>query len=192
MTLDFSLYEILWGGLYAVILGAFFGFLYDFIRLIRVLLGTVYQGKFMKGPFARKSSFIEKKISLFKEKHRFYRIALKWLDAAFDFLYCVFCGVCYAIFLYAVNEGIFRFVFLLGTVAGFCLYRKTVGRLFFFLLREIAAVCYLLIFSLMKILRFLVVRPLKWLILCIFFPFYRKILLLFCKKYDIMNKNKGI
>ena len=190
MTLDFSLQEIFVGSLYAALMGACFGFLYDWVRLIRLLLGTAYRGRFMKGLFAKHSAPIEEKVKAFKEKHRWYRAFLKWLDVFLDFLYCAFCGMCYAVFLYAVNCGIFRFAFILGTFLGFFLYRKTIGRVFFFLLRELAAFFYLIFHYIVVIFKKLIFRPLKWIFSRIFFPFYRKLLLLFHKKYVIMKKKK--
>lgn len=190
MTLNFSIHEIFSGFLYACCLGCFFGLIYDFIRLIRVLLGTIYRGRFIQGPFSRLSTPIETKVKAFREKHRAYRMFVRVLDIIFDFLYFLFCGMCYAVFLYAVNHGIFRLVFLVGTVLGFWTYRKTVGRIFFFLLRETSAICYLLLYGMISILRQVVIRPLKWIFSRIFFPIYRKILLPFRKKYGTMNKNK--
>lgn len=190
MTLGFSLYEILYGGIYAFFLGAFLGFAYDFVRLIRVLLGTVYQGRFIKGPFSRRSVHIEARVKLFKEKHRIYRTLIKVLDIVLDFIYCLFCGISVAIFLYAVNCGVFRFLFLVGAFFGFWFYRKTIGRVFFFLLREIAAIFYLLTKMIVYTVCFLMIRPIKWIFLHVFLPFYRKLLLLFRKKYVIINKKE--
>ena len=190
MTLSLPLHEILYGGIYAFFLGAFFGFVYDFVRLVRVLLGTAYQGRFIKGPFSRRSARIEARVKLFREKHGVYRTLIKWLDIVLDFLYCVFCGICYAIFLYAVNHGVFRFLFLVGSFFGFWVYRKTIGRVFFFLLREIAAIFYLLARMTVRTVGFFLIRPIKWIFLNVFLPFYRKLLLLFQKKYVIMNKKK--
>ena len=190
MNLNFSFYAIFRGSFYAFFLGVFFGIVYDLVRLIRILLGTVYHKKMIKGPFSRRSERIANEISSFKQKHQIYRKIIRWFDVILDFLFCLFCGICYSVFLYAVNYGIFRFIFIFATVLGVYLYRKTIGCLFFCLLQEIAAVFFLLAKIIRCILSFLLIKPIKWSCLCIFFPFYRKILLLFHKKHDIINRKK--
>ena len=190
MTLHLSFYEIIWGTAAAILLGAFFGIVYDIIRLIRILLGTRCCGVFISGFLTKKSKMIANKVQEFRINHVFFRVLLKYFDAVLDFFFFIFCAVCYSIFLYASNHGIFRFVFLFGCIGGFILYRKTLGRIVFYFLREIAAFLYLKFFFCFKIFAFFVFKPTKWIVFHVFLAFYRKMLLLFRKKHDIINNKE--
>ena len=186
MTLELSMRSLLSGILYSACLGAFFALLYDAIRLIRVLLGIHYQGNFIKGPFSRLAQPIEKRVQSFRKAHQLYQKALTVFDFIFDFIYFVFCGVAFSIFLYAANHGVFRFCFLFGIVIGFYIYRKTAGRLVFFCLREIASICYLFLFACATV----VWKPSKWIYSHLVLQIYDKTLLPFYKKCVIIIRKR--
>ena len=46
-----------------------------------------------------------------------------------DFFFMVFCGAVYSLLFYALNSGRVRGFAFAGGIVGFCLYRKTLGRL---------------------------------------------------------------
>ncbi len=188
MTLVISLTEILRGSVSASIFGVFLAFLYDGVRLLRMLCGVSYTGAFIKGPFFRLAKEKREKIAAFRDKQKAYRVFLSALQFLTDFLFFSFFGVTYSIFLYYVNHGIFRFAFLLATGLGFFLYRQTVGRLVFLLLEELSSFFLLFIFLVAKIVGF----PLKICYYYIFNKIFGVFLLLFRKVCAIIKEKKNI
>ena len=189
MTLAVSFTALLKGALYAALVGIFFGVVYDGVRLSRMLLGIHYKGNFFEGFFARRAKKTEAKIEKYKESHLAYRCFLKGYVFFSDILFFLFVGVVYSIFLYVVNHGIFRFVFLLATILGFGAYRKTVGRIVFFGLRELSSVFTFLSFFVIKFF----VLPLKNVFSWIFSKTFGQIVLLLRKLCAIiMVKRKKI
>lgn len=176
--------QALWRGfLYALVLGMWLGLFYDAIRLLRMMLGVVYRGRFAHGPFDKLSCKVRTKVSAYRQRHRFLRTLSRVLDFFLDVLFFVIAGIAFALFLYAVSDGVFRILFLLGAVLGFYLYRKTVGRIVFFFLRELSSLAYLLLYLVYKAISI----PIRFAVKKIFLRLFRKIHLIIQKKYAIIK-----
>ncbi len=183
MTLALSMQALWRGFLYATVMGLSLGLFYDAIRLVRMLLGVSYRGKFAHGPFDRLASGVRTKASAYRLRYRALRIASRVIDFFLDVFFFVLAGIAFSLFLYVVSDGVFRLLFLIGTVIGFYLYRKTVGRIVFFFLRELASVCYLLLYLAYKT----VSVPIRFVVTKIFLRLFRKIYLIIQKKYAIIK-----
>ncbi len=117
--------------LYALLLGALFGVIYDIFRISRVMLTGVGIGK-------SRTSF--EKIDLITKRIRgnsgvknntVRRIKNRMTDViifAQDLLFFVICALVFTVFLYQANFGQPRLFIYLGAVAGFILYYNTFGR----------------------------------------------------------------
>ncbi len=174
----------LWRGtLYAVVLGLSLGLFYDAIRLLRMLLGVSYRGKFAHGPFDRLASGVRTRVAAYRLRYRFLRIASRVLDFFLDVFFFALAGVAFALFLYVWADGVFRFLFLIGMLFGFYLYRKTVGRIVFFFLRELASFTYLLLYLAYKVISI----PIRFVVMKIFLRLLKKIYLIIQKKYAIIK-----
>ena len=94
---------------YSVILGLIFGALYDIIIIIQLSCGIVsFFGK-ERGMSGKPAAFL--------------------IFAVLDTLFMLTCTAAFSVFLYAVNNGGFRFYLLCGIAAGMTAYHYTVGRL---------------------------------------------------------------
>ena len=174
----------LWRGtLYAVVLGLSLGLFYDAIRLLRMLLGVSYRGKFAHGPFDRLASGVRTRVAAYRLRYRLVRIASRVLDFFLDVFFFALAGVAFALFLYVWADGVFRFLFLIGMLFGFYLYRKTVGRIVFFFLRELASFTYLLLYLAYKVISI----PIRFVVMKIFLRLLKKIYLIIQKKYAIIK-----
>lgn len=89
--------------LYAAVLGCFFGSVYDIIRIIRLFFG-VSEGDL--------------------HKRRFLRVILLQIT---DIIYMIFFAVCFCIFLFYFNSGIFRWYLAVSAAVGIFVYRYTLG-----------------------------------------------------------------
>ncbi len=183
MTLAVSMAALFRAAMWAGVLGVMLALLYDGIRLTRMLCGVSYGSKFFHGFFCRRAQALEQRRSAFAEKHGLYRRFLSVYVALGDVLFFLFAGVVYSIFLYWANHGIFRFLFLLFTVLGFALYRKTVGRFLFFLLRELAALTALCLFFAWKLIKV----PIFFVYSVVFVKVFRVFLLLLRKFCGIIR-----
>lgn len=105
--------------LWSLLLGAAFAGCYDALRVVRMLLAA--QG-------IRKLKITERipTVTVFKGKVGDH---LQMLFANItDVLYSLAASASFCIFLYYSNSGRFRWYLLLGCVAGFVLYRLSIGR----------------------------------------------------------------
>ncbi len=84
--------------LFGVLLGLFFGVAYNVIQILRIARAGLKK--------------ILDKIFIFIE----------------DFLFLFFCGICFSIFIYAVNDGRFRLIITVMPIIGFFIYKQTLGR----------------------------------------------------------------
>lgn len=84
--------------LMSVLLGASFGLCYDVLRIFRHAVG------------------------LPKKK------AFTVIHSVEDFLFIVFFGICFSVFVYYTNDGILRLFMFIGLAIGFYVYSVTVGR----------------------------------------------------------------
>lgn len=113
--------------LYALFLGVGFGLLYDVIRISRVMIGVRYVGI---GSLPEK--LYEKKWPLLgvlpKREGAVKRTFTDIFVFFGDVLYCTIIGVCFCIFIYYANNGIFRIQSLAASIFGFFCYYQTVGK----------------------------------------------------------------
>ncbi len=127
--------ELLITTLYAVVLGLFLGASYDVVRILRLLSGVT-----PCGDCARFDKLYRNGI-----KNTFNSVrkpfAAKSIVFATDVLYFVFFTVCFLLFLFAFNYGIFRWFILAFTVFGFVIYYFTAGKLVILFSRQIT--CFL-------------------------------------------------
>lgn len=94
---------------FSLILGLIFGFLYDIIRTVDILMGVL---SFSDGKSGYKSGFWPAFLLFFT-----------------DTLYILSVTVVFSVFLYAVNNGDFRLYIALACACGCAAYHATVGRL---------------------------------------------------------------
>lgn len=137
--------------LYALVLGLFFGVLYDVLRITRMLAGITPVhvkhiswigrlpvrriGKIGKGPLSQ---------LLFVH--------------LLDIIYGLCTGACFCIFLYALNNGRFRWYLLLGCALGFLAYYFSVGKLVLYLSGYIVA----FLRGIIGCILYLLTQPLLW------------------------------
>lgn len=98
--------------LLSLLLGIFFGIVYDIIRFFRVVLGVDVSNPFVKG-----------KLTL----HKLFGFVFVTLGDLFFFAVAT---VSMCIFLFLTGDGRFRWYVLLGIILGFWAYYNTVGKLF--------------------------------------------------------------
>ena len=137
--------------LYALVLGLLFGVLYDALRITRMLVGITpvhvkhiswtrrlpsrHIGRVGKGPVSE-LIFIH----------------------LLDIIYGLCTGVCFCVFLYALNNGRFRWYLLLGCALGFAAYYYSVGKLVLRLSGYIVAV----LRSVVGCIVYLLTQPVLW------------------------------
>ena len=97
----------------SVLLGAFLGLIYDAIRFFRNAVTVQIAGKY----------------------RRIMSILSFSLTLVLDLLFFIFCGISVSIFLFYANDGIFRLSSIAAVVCGFCLYRVTLGKIIYALLK---------------------------------------------------------
>ena len=111
MTADFRLPVQLTAALVAFILGAAFGFLFDVLRFLRVLLAVEPAGKDATRGAPKKRFAVPKKIFSFVT----------------DLLLSLFFAVCFCILSYVYSYGMPRAYTLIPSFAGFALFRRFPG-----------------------------------------------------------------
>lgn len=177
--------------LYAVILGVFFGALYDVVRIIRVFLGVTSNNgrsrinKLYKGNF--------KNYLNFRSNKAFNYIAVFLGDLIFFSLVTL----CFILFLFRFNYGIFRWFILLSSVLGFSVYYFTVGKVVMLFSRELSE----LIRLTANFIIFVVIQPIKLILRLLKAVLRRTVKPLFIrikcaidmrrkKRYTVLCKNK--
>lgn len=137
--------------LYALLLGLFFGVLYDVLRIVRMLAGiTPVHIK----PISWASRLPCRHIGRIGKGILSELIFVHLLDI----LYGLSTGAGFCIFLYALNNGRFRWYLLLGCVLGFMAYYWSVGRLVLYLSGNIVA----LLRSMIGFILYLLTQPFLW------------------------------
>lgn len=110
-------------GARAVILGVFLGAVYDLFRIVKCLLRiSDYGGR-------RRFEGIYKRGVKDVLPRRAGRVFSITVTAVCDVLYSVVFTVCFILFLYAFNHGIFRWFIFASCAAGVLLYHVSLGRL---------------------------------------------------------------
>jgi|GEM_PF-2310325 len=128
--------------LYAVIVGAGIGVIYDVIRITRVFSGvtkTVRQRKLETRRLPLVGAFVSiRSLAGFKEKADEQRSrTLKFTSAIYkntaifigDILFFFIVSPIFTVFIYYANSGKIRWYLLTGALVGFVLYYFTVGRI---------------------------------------------------------------
>lgn len=112
---------------YSVIMGVFFGIIYDFVKITRVLQGiSAYSGishkiHGMKLPLIR-HRFSDPK----KKKNSARAIIILFLG---DIIFSLLCAAAYSLFLFHAIRGQVRWYFIVATAVGFFLYYFTVSKI---------------------------------------------------------------
>lgn len=129
---------------YSFAFGALMGGIYDFFRLLRMLLGE----SFLHG--SQVERLYEKKIPLLKrplKRIQFLdqkRLVRHGVVFCFDSVILMLAGIGLAILCYHFNQGRFRFFTLPVSFLGFAFYRFTIGRVTLFLGERLAFLIYVL------------------------------------------------
>lgn len=124
--MEISFAHQLWVFIMSFIVGIFYGVIYDFIRIIRCLLGIRYNTKIIKVfdkvqlPLIKKTNKNKKRYNSLKEN-----VIIVVTDIAYFFVITVFTSI----FVYSVNNGRARWFMYVMFILGFMLYYFTVGRL---------------------------------------------------------------
>ena len=115
--------------LYAFLLGVFFGIVYDFLRLTRVMIGVSYAGDDSRSDFIYKIKF--PLIGYYKKNENKIKTALvNTVIFIEDVIYFSFLGISFSVFVFYANEGKIRISLLISALIGFLVYFNTFGRLF--------------------------------------------------------------
>ena len=108
--------------IFALILGAFLGLLYDLFRITRVFLGMHYSRRAAKRLESIRLPLLDPR------KKRKESRALGVVIFLEDLLFCLMAAVSLILLFYGGNNGKFRVFALFCTAGGFLLYRVTLGR----------------------------------------------------------------
>ena len=172
--------------LYSVLLGLFLGAAYDIVRLTRIAVGVKYgamdRTKYDFGKYALIGSFFYSKV---KKKVTQKDSFLSLFIFLGDVLFCLFCSVSVAIFIYYFNSGEFRAFVLVGAFVGFLIYYFSFGKIVIYLSEKIIFTIKLLLLYVVFFLLF----PFYYLFLKtkrIFWIIIQKNILIIKKTYDIM------
>ena len=111
-----------WLYLYAAILGIALGAFYDLFRITRVFLGMHYSRRAANRLRAHHLPFLTPRRRTGESR------ALGIVIFFEDLIFCMVAGIALVILFYEVNSGRFRAPALLCALAGFLLYRGTLGR----------------------------------------------------------------
>lgn len=160
--------------------GIFLGLLYDLFFLLRALFGAEV-GRRGSTPLSRLRYPLLPTDFGQKQPNGLRRGVGMTLTFLFDLLYAVCGGICFLLFTYWQNDGIFRFYYLVAAALGFFLYYVSLGRLF--------GACFsslLFLVRLMLAYVFLFVRiPACWLFRLLRRAFFAAFLQIFCPLYAI-------
>lgn len=115
--------------LYALLVGAFLGVIFDIFRIFRILRATRYRYI----PTQKKSTAFSKtkqRLKTLKQKFRISKTVLEILLVALeDILFFVIAALTVILLLFSVNSGMIRGLALFCVFSGFLLYNQTIGRL---------------------------------------------------------------
>ena len=145
-----------------VLLGAFWGGIWDFFRCMRILCGISHP----KGrAFSGISLPLIKDAPCRKSEKAHSRGAKSICIFFSDILFFLIAAVLFRVYLYLAAEGAFRFFALLGAIGGFLFYYFTLGRLVMlfseYLLFGVRVVFFYLCYFLLLPFRFLGARLLR-------------------------------
>lgn len=159
--MNVSMHQLFATLLYSVVLGLFFGAVYDAVRIIRVVFGiNSYSTKKRFKSFYDKgliNVFVLKKAAIFKTIFVFVT----------DIVYMTFISVSFVIFLFHFNFGIFRWFFLVFAALGILVYYHSVGKLVIAFSEVISETMKLVVNTLI----FILFIPIKYLIKLFIFLF---------------------
>lgn len=110
--------------LYSFLFGSIVGVFYDVCRMLRVLAGKSCSKRKYNRIEAWRLPIIKKPLALKNES--IWQTVLIFLG---DIICILFCTAGIIVLNYAYNSGRFRFFTVLGVLAGFFVYKYTVGRL---------------------------------------------------------------
>lgn len=111
--------------IYSVFFGTFLGLIYDATSFIGLCFGV-----------KELDEKVKKKIPLNSINN--HRLLKKILLGLLDILYFIFVSIMLSIFIFGVNFGIVRWYIIVGNLAGFSIYRLTLGKLISIILSYIA------------------------------------------------------
>lgn len=187
-----SMTMLLQTSMYAILLGLFFGASYDFVRIIRVFCGVSSYKKIKTG-FNRIYSNKLKNYFDFKRRP----VIDNAIVFAGDVIYFLFITLCFVLFLFKFNYGIFRWFILASTVVGFLLYYFTVGRIVMLFSRELSELfklitnCFIFVITRPFIIIFRLCKViLKRIILSVYFKLKCGIDIRRKKRYTVLCKEK--
>ena len=183
--MEISMTALAWEFLYAIVLGAFWGIVYDVVRLLRMIKGVYkgYENKEIKIP-----DFFKKYMLLPKKRKKKIKSNALFVVVG-DILFFVIAACSFSVFVYHFNDGTIRGFVLLGALLGLFAYYFTVGKLVMFL-------SYSLVYFVKRTLTFgffLVIFPFLYVFekICgAFCILICKMSLIICKVYVIMYIHK--
>lgn len=111
--------------LYSVILGAFSGLIYDFLKLIRAVANNKITITKLKNKLYDKKHLFINQIPIPTESSRAHKIKMFF----WDLLFFIILIPITAIFTYATSDGIARWYIFFGMSVGFILYYVLISRL---------------------------------------------------------------
>lgn len=109
-----------------LLVGIYFGFIYDVVKLFRCLFCPSFSVKFYE------KHVLNKYECVFRKNHRIFD---KIVMAIFDFLFFIIITPQMCIFVYGYCNGNVRWFIFFGTLVGFILYKISIGRFFGFLIQ---------------------------------------------------------
>lgn len=113
--------------LYAVIVGAMLGVLWDVFRVIRIAFYGRRTGSPPPVRLPSDSAGVERALRF---KHNIKIPSLSFFGTFIcDLLFCLICTICVILLLFHLNDGEVRMFALLGAMIGFVVYYLTLGRL---------------------------------------------------------------
>ena len=147
MTLPEQIYVFL----RAILMGVFFGALYDFFRVTRVIFGVRYSSAPVRDKKRKTFPYLDRLPVISSGTVSVIRSVTVIIG---DVIFFVICGVGMSVFIYRYCSGIIRFYVFPGAVLGFAAYYNSIGRLViyvsdaivFFILSVIKRLLYIILF----------------------------------------------
>ena len=166
--MEVSMWEQAGNLLYAVWFGAICGILYDILRIVRVLHGVRYPGRFSAWLSRLRLPFLPEGYAS-PRPTRYGKRVQSLLIFLGDFLYLLLVGMLFSVFIYWQNDGVFRFYMLFGATIGYMAYYFTVGRLVLASAEAVAAFLRILLAYLVMLVRI----PIGYICRCLWYLLYR-------------------
>ena len=166
--MEVSMWEQAGNLLYAVWFGAICGILYDILRIVRVLHGVRYPGRFSSWLSRLRLPFLPEGYAS-PRPTRYGKRVQSLLIFLGDFLYLLLVGMLFSVFIYWQNDGVFRFYMLFGATIGYMAYYFTVGRLVLASAEAVAAFLRILLAYLVMLVRI----PIGCMCRCLRYLLYR-------------------